>query len=204
MRIDIKSLILPGALGGIWGLTVVICTYTFERHLPMASLLFFPLLFAGAVPAAVIFSGKAVSPLRAVSVGIVSGCIYQLLSPLFPLLSSVLAGAALGGGLSRDTGKLGGILESVLSTLKGVVILPVLIISGSFIAAVLYGLTESPIVHWFFWGFWAVLGISFIPQAYSNGNVARYEVRTSNVLDEFTQDAKEIGRDLAELNSGFE
>lgn len=203
MRLGLKSLILPGALGGVWGLSVVVFTYAFERLIPMASLLFYPLLFAGAVPAAVLFSERAVSPLRAVSVGIVSGCIYQLLSPLFPLLSSVLAGAALGGGLSQNTGKSGDILESVLSTLKGVAILPVLIISGSFIGGVLYGVTESPIVYWFFWGLWAAVGISFIPRARSKKSGPEYAPSDRDVLEEFTQEAREIRRDLAELNSSF-
>jgi len=93
MKVDIKSILARGILGGIWGLTAVISTYTFEGWLPMSSLLFYPLIFAGAVPLAVLFAGKDVPLLRAVSVGVISGLIYQLLSPVFPLFASVLAGA---------------------------------------------------------------------------------------------------------------
>lgn len=201
MRTGIKSLLLSGALGGVWGLAVVISAYMFETFLPMSSLLFFPLLFAGAAPAAVIFSGQPVPLLRAVAVGAVSGFIYQLLSPALPLLASVLAGAALGGGLSRSSGKPGDLLESVLSTLKGMVIMPALIISGSIIAGVLSGITGFPLLHWFFWGFWAVLGVSFIPRGYRNRPELQEVPVRSSTLEGFTQEVREIKRDLAELNT---
>ena len=108
MKVDIFSLAARGILGGIWGLAAVISAYMFDAWLPMFSLLFYPLIFAGAVPLAVLYAGKDVPLLRAVSVGLISGLIYQLLSPVFPLFASVLAGASLGGGLSRNTEKPGG------------------------------------------------------------------------------------------------
>jgi hypothetical protein len=200
MKVEIKSLLARGILGGIWGLTAVISAYTFEGWLPMSSLLFYPLIFAGAVPLAVLFTGKGVPLLRAVSVGVISGLIYQLLSPVFPLFASVLAGASLGGGLSHNAGKPGGLLEVILTTLKGSVMVPMIILTGSFLGESLYKLTESPMAYWYFWGFWAALGISLIPRARSKKSGPEHAPRNRSVLDDFKEDARDIKRDLSELN----
>ena len=69
MSLSITSLIIRGAAGAIWGLAAVVLAYMLGAWLPMFSLFFYPLIFAGAVPAAVLFSGRDVSAVRAVFVG---------------------------------------------------------------------------------------------------------------------------------------
>lgn len=202
MKVDIKSRLASGVLGGVWGLAAVMSAYMLEGWLPMFSLLFYPLIFAGAVPLAVLFSGKDVTVFRAVSVGVISGLIYQLLSPLLPLFASILAGASL-GGLSGNAEKPGGQLGLIISTLKGSVIVPVIILTGSFIGGSIYMLTESPVALWFFWGFWAVIGISFIPNSAYGEPERDCTGRRYSPLDEFKEDARDITRDLSELNSNL-
>lgn len=203
MKVDIFSLAARGILGGIWGLAAVMSAYMLDGWLPTFSFLFYPIIFAGAVPLAVLFAGKEVPILRAVSVGVISGLIYQLLSPVFPLFASVLAGASLGGGLSRSTETTGGLLELILNTLKGSVIVPLVVVTGSFIGGSLYLLTESPIVHWFFWGFWVTMGISFVIKTEYNLRDLEYSTGRHGALDEFKEDARDIARDLSELNSNL-
>ncbi len=203
MKLNIKSRLARGILGGIWGLAAAISAYMFDAWLPMFSLLFYPLIFAGAVPLAVLFNGKDVPVLRAVLVGLISGLIYQLLSPIFPLFASVLAGASLGGGLTRNAEKPGEMLGLVLNTIKGSVIVPLVVLTGSFIGGSLYMFTESPLVYWFFWGFWAVIGVTFILNSVFRDQHHDCEIRGHCALDDFKEDARDITRELSELNSNI-
>ncbi len=203
MKVHIKPLLARGVLGGVWGLAAVLAAYMFDAWLPMFSLLFYPLIFAGAVPLAILFSGKNVPVHRAVSVGLISGLIYQLLSPIFPLIASVLAGASLGGGLTCNTEKPGELLGLLWNTLKGSVILPLVIITGSFIGGSLYILTESPLVHWFFWGLWAVIGFTFIPCNGVRDKDSFCEPLRHRGIDEFKEDARDIARELSKLNNNL-
>ena len=199
MKSHILSLAARGLLGGIWGLATVILTYMFGSWAPMSSFLYYPLVFAGAALIALSFSGKGVSAPRTLLIGAVSGLVLQLVSPVFALFGAVLAGASLGGGLSQGTGT----FRLLLNTLKGAVILPVVVFTGYVVSGVIsLFFSELPLVHWFFWGFWVVVGISFIPNGGYEGVESEYsdwQCGTPSGYEEFKEDAKDITRELCEL-----
>ena len=201
MKGNILSLAVRGILGGIWALMSVILTYMFSAWVSVSSFLYYPLVFAGAALIAVSFSGKGVSAPRALSVGAVSGLVLQLVSPVFALFGAILAGASLGGGLSQGAG----VLRLLLNTLKGAVVLPVVVFTGYVVSgAISLFFSEMPLVHWFFWGFWVVVGISFIVKA--DNKDREYESQdwycgTVSELDEFREEAKNITTEISELNS---
>lgn len=203
MKLNIKSRLARGITGGVWGLAAVMSSYMFDAWLPMFSILFYPLIFAGAVPLAVLFSGYEVPILRAVFVGIISGLVYQLLSPIFPLAASVLAGASIGGSLTRSSEKPGELLGLLVNTLKGSVIVPLIILTGSLIGGPIYVLTQSPLAYWFFWGFWAVIGFTFIPGYGRREQDKSSDLKGHRGLDEFKENAKDISRELSELSSNI-
>lgn len=199
MKLDIFSLLIRGAVGGVWGLAAVILAYMSSAWLPAFTFLFYPFILAGAVPAAVLFSGKKVSVSRAIFVGFITGLIYGLVSPIFPLIASILAGASLGGGLSHGTEKPGESLELILSTLKGAVVLPLIILTGSIGSALLDVLTHAPLYHWLFWGAWATLCIRFITGP-GKDEPEKTCLPGKSALDDFRTEAAGLTREISELN----
>ena len=199
MNVRIAALLIRGLVGGLWGLLAVIAAYMFYAWLPMFSLLFHPLIFAGAVPAAVLFSGKNVTAMRAVFIGLVSGLIYQLLSPISPLLASVLAGASLGGGLAENSDKPVAIPGLILRTLRGALILPLIILTGTIVSGPLYLITQAPLYHWLFWGTWVALGIRLISGP-GNEGTKESNLTGNSTLRDFRSEAGKIVRELSELN----
>lgn len=200
MNLTMLSVLIRGSVGSLWGLAAVVLAYVVEGWLPVLSALFYPLIFAGAVPAAVLFSESSVPVLRAIFVGFVSGLIYALLSPLFPLIAAILAGASLGGGLARSSEEPGAFLALILNTLKGAVVLPVLILTGSIISGSIYILSQAPLYQWLFWGFWSSVGVMLISTRGKEATDREVARDRSSSLDEFGSEAKEITRELSELN----
>ena len=200
MNLTMLSILIRGSVGGLWGLTAVVLAYVLEGWSPVLSALFYPLIFAGAVPAAVLFSGNKLPVMRVVFVGLVSGMIYGLLSPLFPLLAAILAGASLGGGLAQNSDKPGDSLALILSTLKGALVLPILILIGSIISGPLSIGAGAPPYQWLFWGFWSAVCVMLIRT--KGENEADHELVTCrrSGLDDFCSEAKEISREISELN----
>jgi hypothetical protein len=158
----------------------------------------------GVVVAAAISGGSGVSHARAALTGFITGFIYLLVSPMFPLLAAVLAGASLGGGLSEGKGRFGGLLDGAVSTLKGMIIFPLVIHSGELLGAFVYIFLDSFFLGTVFWAAWLGLGVCLIRFPMSRRRGISGDKRRVRGLGEFKDEAGEIIRDLGELGSGID
>lgn len=198
MKGNILILTGRGIAGAVWGAVAGFLAFMLAVWLPIIPLLYYPLLFAGAVPLALIYTGRRMSLLQAVFAGVVSGLIYLVLSPVFPLFASILAGASLGGGLSNNAESPGDVLNLILNTLKGAVILPIVILTGSIVSGLI---NDAPLYQWLYWGFWTTVGITFIPGLCREVYKSVDENGITGALQGFRSEAKDISRELSELNN---
>jgi hypothetical protein len=202
MKSILASVLVTVLLGGAWG----VFTYFFNSILldkfPFATFLFYPLLLAGIAIITPIAFESRIPFKRSLFTGLISGFIYSLLSPAFPFLSSVLAGASLGGGLVDEEKSSPNILNRLLSTLKGIVLFPVFVYAGSFINDVF----SSNFFIWLFWGGWIGLGIFFIctPLFRTGEADSKEEYPEFSEVGEFKSEAQEILRELNDLESGVQ
>lgn len=204
MNARLKSLTVPVLLSGAWGVITFLLGYTLLNNLPLGHVFFYPALLTGVAAVSAIYSGSGKSLTRAALTGFVSGFIYLLISPMFPLLAGILAGASLGGGLSDSGGRSGGLLSAIISTLKGVIIFPLAILSGKFLGLLLLIYLNSAFLCWVFWGAWLGLGVCLIHTPIFKRTLVGCDARLITGLDEFRSEAGEIHRDLAELRSGID
>lgn len=204
MNARLKSLTVPVLLSGAWGVITFLLGYTLLNNLPLGHVFFYPALLTGVAAVSAIYSGSGMSLARAALTGFVSGFIYLLISPMFPLLAGILAGASLGGGLSDSGGRSGGLLSAIISTLKGVIIFPLAILSGKFLGLLLLIYLNSAFLCWVFWGAWLGLGVCLIHTPIFKTRRVGCDARLITGLDEFRSEAGEIHRDLAELRSGID
>ncbi len=205
MKAAIKSFTVPVLLSGAWGVITFLGGYAIFNLFSPGRAFFYPILLAGVVFASTFStfkSGSGVSGSRAAITGFASGFIYLLVSPLFPLPASVLAGACLGGGLSAGRHRLGGLLEGIISALKGMIILPLVIFSGEFLSMLALIYTDSVILCCFLWGAWLGFGVCLIRFPVFGKGGGRDERRTIPGLEEFRAESKETERDLREFNEG--
>lgn len=172
-------------------------------NVPMGYVFFYPMMMIGVAVVVSISGGSGVSPARAALTGLATGFIYLLVSPMFPTLASVLAGASLGGGLSARSGRLGGLVNGMLSTLKGMIIFPLVIYLGEMLGAFVLIFLNSIFLCMVFWGAWLGLGVCLIRFPVSGKSVSG-NTRRAEGLDAFRDEAGEIKRELAELESGIE
>ena len=202
MKATIKSFIVPVLLSGAWGGITFLLGYALLNDLPMGYAFFYPILLAGVVLASALTGGHGVSGARAVLTGFISGFIYLLVSPMFPLFGSVLAGASLGGGLSQGGGRLGGFLGGIISTLKGMIILPLVILSGEFLGVLILVSLDSVVLSCIFWGAWLGMGVCLIRFPLFGKKRGDGDHRLLSGLEEFRSESREIARDLGEFNEG--
>ena len=142
-------------------------------------------------------SRRGGSYITAATAGLVSGLIYQLVSPLLPLLAYVLAGAYLGGALSR---KGGGFFTTALSALKGIFFFTIIVALGGIISRTAFYLTGSLSVYWLLWGALTGTGVMFLVPPEENEEQMQRVFTHSNIpYQEFRAEAGDIKRDLDEL-----
>jgi hypothetical protein len=205
MKGAIKSFIVPVLLSGAWGVVTFIGGYAVFNIFSPGLAFFYPILLAGVVFASTFSkfeNGSGVSGTRAAVTGFASGFIYLLVSPLFPLLASILAGACLGGGLSAGRRRPGGLLDGLILTLKGMIILPLVILSGEFLSVLALICTEWVVLCCFLWGAWLGFGVCLIRFPVFRRGAGRDERRMIPGLEEFREESREIERDLREFNEG--
>src|SRR3989337_2766686 len=139
MKNKFKSLLTPILLGGAWGVFTYLVGSLVLSGFSLASFLFYPILFGG-VTGIIAYTFESRIPFaRAITVGLISGLIYHILSPISPFITSVIVGAILGGGLASDEGRLKDVFSRLIYILKGVFIFPLFIYVGGLLA----GLTNS-------------------------------------------------------------
>lgn len=178
--------------------------YVFLSRVPIGYMFFYPIMMTGVVVAAALSGGSGVSHARAALTGFITGFIYLLVSPMFPLLASVLAGASLGGGLSEGRSRFGGLLDGAVSTLKGMIIFPIVIYSGEILGACVLIFLNSLFLSMVFWAAWLGLGVCIIRFPVTGRRGDSGNPRRVRGLDEFRDEASEIKRDLGELGTGID
>ncbi|HEX9830159.1 MAG TPA: hypothetical protein VGA94_00595 [Thermodesulfobacteriota bacterium] len=203
MKNKLKSMLIPIILSAFWGVFTYLLGASILTQFPLISLLFHPILFMGITLIIAVTLESTVPFSRALAVGFISGFIYQILSPIFPLLSSILAGVSLGGGLIVDEGKLGDVFSRIVSIVKGVFILPIFIYIGSLVAGITGSIFDSGFFLWFFWGAWIGLGICLICAPSFKTDHAEQDLHTLSEVDEFKSEAQQILSELNQLDSRF-
>ncbi|MCL4244011.1 MAG: hypothetical protein KJ002_02615 [Candidatus Dadabacteria bacterium] len=182
------SIIFPVLLSGAWGV-IVLMFYGFFSGTIIPYGLYYPLLLSGAAAASGIFRGVPLG--RAAFVGFAAGFVYTLLSFTSPLLGAALAGACLGGGISR-----GGKPGILLQALKGALLFPVFVISGVYIGSLAY---SGPLPTVLLWASWLGLAVGVITTPFfktgSPSGINDLDDRVRN----FTAEASSIEVDLREL-----
>ncbi|HKQ33403.1 MAG TPA: hypothetical protein VJV40_09360, partial [Thermodesulfobacteriota bacterium] len=204
MKALLRSFIVPVSLSGAWGVMTYLLGDIFLSRVPIGYMFFYPIIMTGVVVAAAISGGSGVPYARAALTGFITGFIYLLVSPMFPTLASVLAGASLGWGLSEGRGRFGGLLGCAVSTLKGMIIFPIVIYSGELLGACIYIFLNSLFLGMVFWAAWLGLGVCLIRFPASGRRGISGNQRQVRGLGEFKDEAGEIIRDLGELGSGID
>ncbi len=204
MKALLKSFIVPVSLSGAWGAAAYVLGYLFLSNVPIGYMFFYPLIMTGAAVAVAASGRLGVSHARAALTGFLTGFIYLLVSPRFPTLASVLAGASLGGGLSAGEGRTAGLLSGIISTLKGMIIFPLVIYSGELLGTCVLIFLNSVFLCMVFWGAWLGLGICLIRFPVRGWKDVSRKPLPAEGLDEFRDEAGEIKRDLGELDSVIE
>src|SRR3989304_5860181 len=134
MKNKFKSLLTPILLGGAWGVFTYLLGSFISSRLSFTSFLFYPILFGGVAGIIACTFESRIPFARAITVGLISGFIYNILSPIFPFITSVIVGAILGGGLASDEGRLKDVFSRLIYILKGVFIFPFFIYVGGLLA----------------------------------------------------------------------
>ena len=203
MKNKLKSLLIPVLLGGILGVfTYCIGSFVLFR-LPFTSFLFYPFLFGGIVVVIACTTESKIQFSKALIIGLISGFIYQILSPTLPLFSSVLVGASLGGGLAHDEGTFKDMFSRLFSILKGIVLFPIFIFVGGLLISLTSSITGSHLIFWFFWGLLLSLAISFIYSPLLSSENSDNDLQTLSDLDEFKTEAQNILTELNQLISRY-
>ncbi|HWP93991.1 MAG TPA: hypothetical protein VNN20_17545 [Thermodesulfobacteriota bacterium] len=203
MNNKLKSMLIPLIICGFWGTFIYLLgTFIFDQS-QIASFLFYSILFGGITSIVSVTLELRIPFIRALVVGLLSGFIYQVLSPIFPFLSSVLAGVSLGGGLIADEGKWGDFFNRIFSTIKGVFVLPFFIYTGGLITGISSGIFDSDFFLWFFWGAWIGLGVCLITISIFSTDDTEEDFKTLSELDEFKSEVRQILRELDQMESRF-
>ncbi|MBI2487797.1 MAG: hypothetical protein HYW01_12815 [Deltaproteobacteria bacterium] len=203
MKNKIIPLLTPVLLSGFWGIFTYLLGAFILTQFPLTSLLYYPILFGGITLIIAITLESEIPFSRALIVGLISGFIYQILSPIFPFLSSILAGVSLGGGLIVDEGKLGDVFNRLFSILKGIFLFPVFVYTGGLVAGITNSIFDSDFFLWLFWGAWIGLGICLISIPIFKTDDTEQDFQTLSEVDEFKSEAQQILSELNQLDSKF-
>ncbi len=203
MKNKLKSLLIPVLLGGIWGVFTYCIGSLVLFRLPFTSFLFYPFFFGGIVVVIACTTESKIQFSRALIIGLISGFIYQILSPTLPLFSSVLVGASLGGGLAHDEGTFKDMFSRLFSILKGIVLFPIFIFVGRLLISLTSSITDSYLIFWFSWGVLLSLTISFIYSPLLNSENSDNDLQTYSDVDQFKSDVQQIKKELNQLISRY-
>jgi hypothetical protein len=200
MKTKLKSLLIPILLCGAWGVfTYLIVTFILTQSF-IGSSLFYPILLVGIIGIVACTIEAKIPFTRAIIVGFISGLIYQILSPIFPLVSSILVGASLGGGLVYEEGNLKDVFSRILSILKGILLFPASIYLGGLLTTITSNIFNMNFLLWFFWGVWIGLGICLIYMPLLKESNTAEGFQTFSEVCRFKSETQEILRDLNQLD----
>lgn len=199
MRSFLLDILYSAILGGIAGLALFTACGLLFRSYDIAEYLFFPVLLASVAWAASVRADNRIPAPRLWAVSMVSGGIYWLLMPFLPLLSAILSGISLGGGLA---GSRAGWLGRAVSVIKGALLFPLAIIAGNVLSGAAFTLTGSLYAYWFAWG--AALGTGLLTIECSFPASTERESLNSSVgydvlLEDFKRELGEINGDIRDL-----
>ena len=196
----LKSLLPTLLLGGIWGALTYAISSVLPSEIALPSFLFFPTLFTGIVFIIAIAIGSKIRCTRTITVGLVSGLVYQILSPSVPLLSSVLVGASI-GSIAHHEGNFRDLLDRSFSMLKGIILFPIFIFVGGLLTSLNTVIAGYPLFLWFSWGALLGLAIRFINSPLLCSESAENDPETHSEFEEFKSEAQQILEELNRLAS---
>ncbi len=199
----IKDLPISILLSGGWAVFAHMII-TILPHGQPVNMMFFLLLFAGVTVIISLVSSTAVSVSRSLLVGLISGFIYELLTPGFPFIAAVLAGISLGGGLCTANQGFGAFLKKMVSVVKGLTFFPIVVLLAGFTASVIFSLSHSTILYWFTWGSWLGIGVYFISGERTTTFRNKEGITTGSSIGDFRSDARDIKRELSSLVDSIE
>ncbi|MGB7291473.1 MAG: hypothetical protein WBD99_04795 [Thermodesulfobacteriota bacterium] len=199
MKNKLKSFLVPMLIGGLWGVIIYLVSSLILSDVPFASSLFFPVLFGGIAGIFSISVRTGISAERAIIVGLLAGFIYNLLSPIFPLLASILLGVCIGAGLGRDSGKSFGVLYRFVRVVKGVLLFPIFIFSGNLVSKFVFSIFNSSLIVWFIWGFLLFFAIYVTCAPFLDSCRSEGDRDTYIMLDEFKRESQGILEEIRRL-----
>jgi hypothetical protein len=190
------SFLVTMMIGGLWGIIIYLFSSLILSNVPFVSSLFFPVLFGGMAGIFSISVRTGVSVERAIIVGLLAGFIYSLLSPIFPLHASILVGACIGAGLGRDSGNISKLLNTLVRVMKGVLLLPILILFGNLISQFVFSIFKSDTIVWFIWGFLLFFAIYVICAPFLDSFRSEEDRDIYLMLDEFKRESQRIMKEI--------
>lgn len=203
MRNKVVYILLIGIAGGFWGVAVNSVHSVALGKVPFAYLIFFPILFGGLSGIFSVISRIGTSTERALAVGSLAGFLYALLSPIFPFIASILAGACLGAGLGRYSADNADLFYRVTGLVKGIIIFPVVILSGNLVSKFLFGILNSDFIVCFIWGFLLLSAIYLTCAPFTDSYKSRAYRETYGCLDQFKSETREILNELSQLRNEY-
>jgi hypothetical protein len=199
MKNKLKSFLVPMIIGGLWGVVIYLVSSLIFSTFPIASSLFFPVLFGGIAGIFSICVRTGISVERAIIVGLLAGSIYNLLSPIFPLFASILVGACIGAGLGRGSGKIFKLLDTLVRAMKGVLLFPILIFFGNLVSPFGFSIFNSSTVVWFIWGFLLFFAIYVTCAPFLDSCRSEGDRNTYIMLDEIKRESQGILEEMRRL-----
>jgi hypothetical protein len=199
MKNKLKSFLVPMIIGGLWGVVIYLVSSLIFSTFPIASSLFFPVLFGGIAGIFSICVRTGISVERAIIVGLLAGSIYNLLSPIFPLFASILVGACIGAGLGRGSGKIFKLLDTLVRAMKGVLLFPILIFFGNLVSQFGFSIFNSSTVVWFIWGFLLFFAIYVTCAPFLDSCRSEGDRDTYIMLDEIKRESQGILEEMRRL-----
>ncbi len=194
-----KTFLVPMMIGGVWGIIIYLVFSLILSNVPFASSLFFPVLFGGIAGIFSIGVRTGIFVERAIIVGLLAGLIYDLLSPIFPLLASILVGACMGAGFGRDSGNIFKLVDTLVRVMKGVLLFPILIFFGNLVSQLVLSIFNSSIIGWLIWGFLLFFATYVTCVPFLDSCRPEEDRETYLMLDEFKSESQGIVKEMRRL-----
>ena len=128
-----------------------------------------------------------------------AGFVYNLLSPIFPLLASISVGACIGAGLGRGSGKIFKLLDTLVRVMKGVLLFPIFIFSGNLVSQFGFSIFNSSYIVWFIWGFLLFFAIYVTCAPFLDSCRSEGDRDTYIMLDEIKKECQGILKEMRRL-----
>ena len=194
-----RAFLFPMMIGGLWSIIIYLVSALILSDVSFASSIFFPVLFGGIAGIFSIGVRTGMSLERVIIVGLLAGFIYYLLSPIFPLLASILVGAWMGAGIGRNSAKIFTLPDTLVRLMKGILLFPILIFFGDLVSRFVFSIINSSAIVWFIWGFLLFIAIYLTCAPFSDRFRSEEDRDIYLMLDEFKRESRGILKEMRQL-----